>query len=95
MTICRTFTQKDCFYPRKAVFEEFRGRKSPENGEKEAEKEQEQPKPPEEKPKQRKKPGPKKKPEVEKKKYAEYVSMTEEEYGKLVETHGRRKEQSA
>ena len=85
------YSKRTVSIPVKPFSEEFSGRKSPENGEKETEKEQEQLKPPEEKPKQRKKPGPKKKPEVEKKKYAEYVSMTEEEYGKLVEAHGEEK----
>ncbi len=62
------YSKRTVSIPVKPFSEEFSGKKkSPENGEKEAEKEQEQPKQPEEKPKQRKKPGPKKKPEVEKK----------------------------
>lgn len=41
--------------------------------------------------KQERKPESKKKTEVKKVKYAEYVSMTEKEYEKLVETHGKEK----
>lgn len=45
-----------------------------------------EPKEPEKKPKKRGRP---KKPEIPKVKYAEFVSMTEEEYGKLVEQYGK------
>lgn len=49
-------------------------------------------KPPENKPKKRGRP---KKQEVPKIKYAEFVSMTEEEYGKLVSEHGEEKTKRA